>query len=163
MTDYFHECLDFTIEYEGDKFVDDHRDPGGATRFGITRNTLAAWRGNPVSIADVRNLGRGEVAEIYRKNYWAAAGCDKLHAGDCMVVFDAAVNNGIGRAIDWKHIAQSLAFHGHGNFIEDFTDQRLIFDQHLHTWSIFGGGWSRRIKACRAKALEMDKQAALAS
>jgi lysozyme family protein len=157
MTDYFPECLEFVLQYEGG-FSNNRHDPGAATNMGVTRNTLAAWRGRPVSTADVRNLGRGEVSEIYRKNYWAAAGCDKLKVGDCLAVFDASVNNGVGRAIDWKHDAQSLPFHDYGNFIENFTARRLDFDRGLRIWRYFGKGWSCRIEACRAHALEMEKQ-----
>jgi lysozyme family protein len=45
------------LAHEGG-FVDHPRDPGGATRFGITRNTLAAAR------ADVRALAREEAEAI---------------------------------------------------------------------------------------------------
>jgi lysozyme family protein len=160
MTDYFPECLEFVLQYEGG-FSDNRHDPGAATNMGITRNTLAAWRGRPVSTADVRNLGRGEVSEIYRKNYWLAAGCDKLRPGENLVVFDAAVNSGVGRAIEWKHYAQDhVSYHGL-SFIESFTAYRLDFDRSLKIWRYFGRGWATRINACQAKALEMVKQPAL--
>ena len=37
---------------------------------GITQGTLAAWRGRPVSIEEVRALTEEEAREIYRANYW---------------------------------------------------------------------------------------------
>ena len=40
----FARALPLVFQYEGG-YVDHLRDPGGATNLGITRKTLAAWRG----------------------------------------------------------------------------------------------------------------------
>ncbi len=44
----FADCLAFVLEEEGG-YSDMPGDPGGATNMGITRATLADWRGKPVS------------------------------------------------------------------------------------------------------------------
>ena len=49
-------ALALVLESEGG-YVDDPRDPGGATNLGITRATLARWRGRDVSKAEVRDPG----------------------------------------------------------------------------------------------------------
>jgi len=61
----FDEAVDLVLRHEGG-FVQHPRDPGGATKFGITRETLSRARGRSVSVDDVRRLTRGEAAAIYR-------------------------------------------------------------------------------------------------
>lgn len=69
MKDTFPRALALVLAQEGG-YADHPYDPGGATNFGITIATLRDWRGRPVSKADVRALGRDEVAAIYRARYW---------------------------------------------------------------------------------------------
>jgi lysozyme family protein len=95
--DSFERALALVFELEGG-FVDHPRDPGGATKFGITRATLAEARDRPASVADVRGLTRAEAAAIYRRLYWREAGCDRLPPGLDLVVFDFAVHAGPARA-----------------------------------------------------------------
>lgn len=92
------ECENWTIKTEGG-FVDDPRDPGGATNHGITLATLQHWRKpEPVTVADVRDLTEDEAREIYRAEYWHAARCDRMPAGVAMMVFDFGVTSGVGRS-----------------------------------------------------------------
>jgi len=53
------------IQREGG-FSDRTADRGGATNFGITIQTLAAWRKKPVTVDDVKKLTPAEATEIYR-------------------------------------------------------------------------------------------------
>src|SRR5689334_3269447 len=99
MESNFTRCMDFVFTREGG-YVDDPRDPGGATNLGITIGTLRAWRGRDVTADDVRRLERREATEIYRKNYWLAAWCEDLAAGIDLLVFDAAVNMGVERSLN---------------------------------------------------------------
>lgn len=62
------DILDMIIRNEGG-FVNHPDDPGGATKYGITRKTLQAWRGAPVAIDDVKALTKDEAREIYRERY----------------------------------------------------------------------------------------------
>lgn len=54
-TSSFAPALSTVLKLEGG-FVRNPLDPGGATKFGITRSTLGQARGAPVSVADVRSL-----------------------------------------------------------------------------------------------------------
>ena len=88
--------LDLVMErltgpFEGG-YVDDKRDPGGRTKYGITER-VARKHG-----FDVRNLTKGQALEIYRKDYWDVCRCDDMPLPVAMVVFDAAVNQGPRRA-----------------------------------------------------------------
>lgn len=62
------QILDEVIRREGG-YVHDPADRGGPTHYGITQQTLRAWRGQPVTAADVRRLTRNEARAIYRRRY----------------------------------------------------------------------------------------------
>lgn len=95
----FAASLAFVLEREGG-FVNDPADRGGATKYGITRATLARARGKPVSAEDVRALRITEAARIYELNYWSASGCPGINDERlALCVFDAAVNHGPAKAI----------------------------------------------------------------
>lgn len=86
----------------GDKFTDDPKDPGGATKYGVTGKALAEWRKKPVTSADVRDLTEKEAREIYLHMYILEAGLDKvLNLPLRELLVDCAVNNGRGRAVRW--------------------------------------------------------------
>lgn len=80
-------------------FVNDPRDRGGPTKYGITKNTLAAWLGRPVTVDEVRTLDEDTAREIYERNYYIAPRIDTLPDDVQPVVFDCAVNHGARRAV----------------------------------------------------------------
>lgn len=75
-------------------YVNHPADRGGPTNCGITRETLAAWRGCSVTVDDVKCLTPSEAAEIYRASYYYAPGIDTLPSALQAHVFDIAVNSG---------------------------------------------------------------------
>lgn len=79
-------------------FVNDPSDHGGPTKYGITMQTLAAWRGKPVSISDIQNLTEDEADLIYRSIYWIKPGLSaldgKIHPLIIEFLFDVGVNSG---------------------------------------------------------------------
>lgn len=152
----FERCLAFVLQFEGG-YVNDPRDPGGATNMGITRATLSRWRGRPVSVAEVKALTRAEAAEIYRKNYWAAIGGDTLPVGVDLVAFDIAVNMGVSRALTWLHQTGDMPS---GQRDDALASKRIAFWRSLRTWAVYGRGWSRRGAACLALANQMQRGAA---
>lgn len=88
------QALDELITREGG-FVNDPLDVGGPTKFGITRATLAVWKGHDVTIEDVRQLSVAEAKEIYRQKFvrdpgYGAIRDEALRA----LVVDAAANHG---------------------------------------------------------------------
>ncbi|MCA8882232.1 MAG: glycoside hydrolase family 108 protein [Rhodobacteraceae bacterium] len=164
----FTKCLDIIFMNEGG-FADHPEDPGGATNMGITHKTLAAWRGAPVTVEDVRNLTRDEAGEIYRANYWNALNCDGLPAGVDLVVFDFGVNAGVRRA---AKLLQKVVFVEQDgqigqitlgaaralepeHVINSFSDGRMEHYRSLPHWDTFKGGWTRRTSETRTTALNM--------
>jgi len=62
-------CLEFTLKEEGG-YVNDKRDPGGATNMGITLATYRSWCGNPqAEAAELRMLSRSKITCIYGSDY----------------------------------------------------------------------------------------------
>ena len=81
MTDRFERALPRILAHEGG-YVDDPRDPGGATNKGITHKTYSGWlRSKGLPDKNVRYISDAEVAAIYRQNYWDRIQGDNLPAG----------------------------------------------------------------------------------
>lgn len=162
----FDGAVALVLDLEGG-YVEDPRDPGGATKFGITRTTLGTARGRPVAVADVKALTRAEAAAIYRRLYWTAVEADRLPAGLDLAVFDYAVNSGPSRAL--RSLQAALGAPVDGRFgdvtaaaalaasptdaIRALSRIRLAFLRSLPTWPAFGRGWMARVERVERAAL----------
>lgn len=91
-----------TIRREGgDKLTDDPDDPGGLTRYGISK------RAHPE--VDPRNLSLESAKEIYRKDYWNPCQGDAIKSQLLAeLVFDSAVNMGVNQAVKLSQLAAGL-------------------------------------------------------
>lgn len=147
----FDAALAFTLRYEGG-FVNNPRDPGGATNLGITQRTLSAWRRRPVSVAEVRALTRDEAAAIYKALYWDHIHGDALPGGVDLMLFDIAVNMGVGRADQFESATGNLP---PPQRLIALDRKRLGFWRMLRTFPIFGRGWTARETACLAAARKL--------
>ncbi len=164
----FHQAVELVLQHEGG-FVDHPRDPGGATKFGITRETLSRARGRPVSIDDVRALTRAEAVAVYQRLYWDAVRADELPSGIDLAVFDLAVNSGPVRAARMLQnvlgvpadgivgpVTLKAAQHADpAETIRRLTRARLGFLGRLAAWPVFGRGWRRRVLAVEQGALRL--------
>lgn len=90
----FERAQEFVKAYEGG-FVDDRRDAGGATNFGVTIHTLQAFRGAAVSVADVRNMSYDEAKKIFFANYWSPLKCGAMPGALALAVYNCGVHCGI--------------------------------------------------------------------
>ncbi|MFQ5479794.1 MAG: glycoside hydrolase family 108 protein [Thermodesulfobacteriota bacterium] len=88
----FDRAMEFVFKWEGG-YVYDARDPGGETKWGISRRTYPTL--------DIKDLTKQEAEDIYRHDYWEKLGCDNLLWPVNLVVFDTAVNMGGARAKDF--------------------------------------------------------------
>lgn len=168
MTDRFPRAFALLSVHEGG-YVNDPRDPGGATNKGVTQRTYDAYRRRMKQpTRDVRQITDAEVERIYRGQYWQTVHADKLPDGVAYCVFDAAVNSGPARAVKWLQSVTGASVDGIvGNetiaaardmspavLINRYCDKRLAFMKRLKHWSTFKNGWSRRVHEVRAQAIE---------
>lgn len=87
----FDKAFEHVVGVEGG-YVNDPRDPGGETIYGITR------RDHPGAWANGRPT-LDQAKAIYQRAYWDAVKADSMPWPLSLFVFDAAVNQGVGTAI----------------------------------------------------------------
>ena len=98
----FDAAMSFVQRWEGG-WVDDSHDPGGVTKWGITIRTLIAMgldlnNDGVIDRRDIRDMTTDQARDIYKRDYWIAAACPRLPPPLALIVFDCAVNQGVGRA-----------------------------------------------------------------
>nr|DAS70407.1 MAG TPA: Lysozyme [Caudoviricetes sp.] len=142
------------IGHEGG-YVNDPRDPGGETNWGITKRTaqVNGYQGS------MRAMTREQAYKIYYSAFWLRYQCDKMPDAVAFQFFDAAVNHGLGNASRMLQRAVNVADDGIiGNMtiaaikkmaisdvIMRLNAERLEFYCKLSTFATFGKGWVRRV------------------
>jgi len=165
----FKRCTDIVLSktIEGG-FVNDPNDNGGATNHGITIGTLSTWRGKRCSVQDVQNLTVDEALRIYRAMYWQPVAGDDLPTGLDLIVFDCAVNQGIGRGTKALQKAVGVAVDGHVGprtvaaakacnvlqAISSVRDYRLAKYMEADDWPRYKNGWQNRLKTIYETSLK---------
>jgi lysozyme family protein len=171
--DLFTEAINFVWEpsNDGQPFHVTAFDPGGATAWGMTFETWAAWQklhGEPATIGIFRAMAKADFLPLYRTMFWNACCCGAL--GPIGIsVFDAAVNCGPSRAAKFLQCVLGVTVDG---FIGPKTiaaaladDQRLLarrmcsardaFYATLNNARYFERGWDARAEACRDLVLSI--------
>lgn len=142
------------LGHEGE-FSDHPDDPGGKTRYGITEAVArrVGYRG------DMRELPLDLAKRIYKAEYWDAVRADEMPPAVRYVLFDAAVNSGVGQAARWLQNAAGVTPDGvigsrtmaavnalDANGLKSrMLANRLRMMTNLANWPSFSRGWARRI------------------
>ena len=112
------DALDWIIRMEGG-YVNDPADPGGETKYGISK---AAFPN-----VDIENLTEEDARKIYAKNYWPS----DIDGVAGFLVFDTAVNSGHAAAI--KLLQRSIGAKDDGIFgpqtkakLNEISDKSLV-------------------------------------
>lgn len=176
----FDRMFDIVMGHEGD-FTADPADRGNWTAGAIGQGTC---RGTKYGISaaaypdlDITNITLDAAKALYQRDYWQRIAGDRLPGALALLVFDAAVNNGTGRAIRWlQQVAQvsqdgvigprTLGAIDHAaarpggitDLCAEFLAQRLLFMTSLPTWQTFGLGWARRLCRLPYEALDEDQR-----
>lgn len=89
----FNKAVRKTILHEGGAtYTNDPDDPGGETKFGISKRSFPH--------VNIRELTQATAIEIYRKNYWAPIQADQIKSNVVAeTIFDTAVNMGVRTTI----------------------------------------------------------------
>jgi len=134
---------------------------GGAPGRGTCRGTRWGISAAAYPLLDIAGLSLAEAQAIYRRDYWDHIRGDALPPALALMVFDAAVNNGVGRAARWLQGAAGVAADGVvgpvtvvavrsrplAPLCAEVQAQRMVFMAGLQSWPHFGLGWARRL--CR--------------
>jgi lysozyme family protein len=146
----FDEAFDKLMAHEGG-FVNSQADPGGMTKFGISKRSYP--------LEDIPNLTIERAKEIARRDFWGPAGCDALPDAMKLQVFDMAYNSGVKQAVRTLQKAvgevpdgilgprtlQAVQSMPVLRLVARFNGARLEFMADLPTWSSFSRGWCKRI------------------
>ncbi|MGN7614128.1 glycoside hydrolase family 108 protein [Magnetococcales bacterium HHB-1] len=98
----FERAIDLVLRHEGG-FVNDPKDPGGATKYGISLrflrslgHELADVDGDgDIDADDIRALSVDGAKDIYRAQFWNRYGYNRIHDQDIATkLFDLSVNMG---------------------------------------------------------------------
>ena len=137
-------------QHEGG-YVNDPRDPGGETKFGISKRSYPA--------EDIAGLTLDRAKAIYRRDFWGPAGCDAVPDAIKFDMFDTAVNSAPRTAIKilqravgelddgilGPHTLLAATGMDPERLIARFNGWRLDYLNDLPTWPAFGRGWAQRI------------------
>ncbi len=166
----FADALEIVLSEEGG-FVDDARDPGGATNLGVTARTWSQWTGRPASNVIMQTLTVSKVAPLYKVWFWDKISGDALPIALALPLFDFAVNAGPPAAVD---VLQSIVGAqrdgqlgkstraateiymrtiGLAKLIARFCDARRDYYRAGAEYPVFGKGWLARTARVEAEAL----------
>jgi lysozyme family protein len=156
----FDKAFEHIIGEEGG-YTNHPRDPGGETKYGITKRDYPDL--------DIANLTVDQAKHIYRDNYWDAIKADYLPESIATLVFDSAVNQGVMRAT--KLMQRALEVQVDGvigprtiaaaqnidpiDFAVKFGAERALHYAALSNFDVFGRGWMRRLLRT---TLKVEKQ-----
>lgn len=143
-------AFEFLIGHEGG-YVNDPRDPGGETKFGVSKRAYPD--------ENIAELTLTRAKELYKRDYWDKIDADNLPTHVRFAVFDAAVNAGVVTAI--KFLQRTVKVLDDGKMgpktmaavraadpykvAAQFSGLRLQHMTSLQTFTTFGRGWARRI------------------
>ena len=148
MVNQFERAFEIVVGLEGG-YVNDPRDPGGETNWGISKRSYPAL--------DIPSLTREQAKSIYKSDYWDKIDGDSRPWGPALVMFDCAVNQGVAFALRAASIAGSIES---PDFEESVTTQRLQRYAANPNYGTYGKGWTKRaLKTFRLSLSSGETQA----
>jgi len=164
----FRQAFDITIAFEGCTPVNHPSDPGGKTMCGVTQGAYNTWRSSEgLPTADVFNITKAEVEQVYYDDYWLASHADVMPESLAIATFDWAVNAGVGAArrdlnhclgngliMGWTDVTTALltAQIAMGNetvLVTCLNDRRETVYVNSSNYQVFGNGWMNRLESIR--------------
>lgn len=143
-------------------YVNDPRDPGGETKYGISK------RAYPLEDIPAMTLERAHY--LYRHDYWDRIRGDELPYGIALALFDFAVNSGVHEAVLGLQRAvgavtdgvigpktlETVARRSLKATVIDLQAERLVVMARQKNFPTFGRGWARRAVSIAVEALEKE-------
>ena len=145
----FDKAFALTVGVEGG-YVNDPSDPGGETKYGISHRAYPD--------IDIKALTLDQAKDIYRRDYWQPASCDRMPERIGHLVFDCAVHHGVKTAIKLLQRALKVADDGEfgpitrGTLTARDTNetadllmaQRMLYLMTCSAWPTYKLGWAKR-------------------
>jgi len=128
---------------EDGAYTNDPVDPGGETKFGISK------KAHPT--LDIKNLTLAEALVIYYNEYWVVNRCDNYGIALATCIFDTAVNGGI-------KLVKRMTSNDYKELISLRRQRYLGLIQRNPALSKFKNGWMNRLNDL-AKFCEIQEQA----
>jgi lysozyme family protein len=175
----FDQAFAIVVGHEGG-YCAEHADPGNWTGGAIGKGELHGTKFGVSAAAypalDIAGLTLNQARDIYRRDYWDRMSGDALPLPLALLVFDAAVNNGLRHAACWLQMAAGVApdgvigpatlaaldagvaGHDGAALCAEFLAQRMVFMASLPTWRSFGLGWARRLCALPYQSITMSTE-----
>lgn len=146
----FDTAFERLLGHEGG-YVNDPRDPGGETKFGISKRSYPG--------EDIAGLTLERAKLIARRDFWGPAGCDSVPHSVKFDLFDTAYNSSPKWAIKFLQRAVGEVDDGvmgsrtllalqsmdPERLQARFNGWRLDYLNDLPTWPSFGRGWAQRV------------------
>jgi len=146
----FEQAVQIVLTHEGG-MVDDPRDPGKATKYGISKRAFPK--------EDIDNMSLQRAKALYKEYYWDACSCEDLPGFMRLIVFDCAVNQGVTRAATFLQRIGKTSIDGiigpvtigsltdidPMEFLFLYQDHRFSAYASNPNWSVFGKGWLKRL------------------
>ena len=158
----FDNAFDRVIGHEGG-FQDDVRDranwTSGTCGVGECKGTKYGLAAMTYPTLDIRNLTLDQARAIYKRDWWDKLGMDKYPPALAYQMFDAAINHGSGRAIQFLQKAVGTTADGIigsktlaaiaaidiNDLLLLFLAERLQYFTEVKTWKTYCTGWTRRV------------------
>lgn len=148
MNSNYDEAFKIVVGEEGG-YVNNPRDPGGETKFGVSKKSHPTL--------DIKNLTIEKAKEIYR-HYWDGCRCEELPWWLALPLFDCAINAGVRQTIVLLQRAVKVKEDGvfgpatlgatqkanQEKLLTEFMAQQLLFKIKLKIFPFFALGWIRR-------------------
>lgn len=153
----FDKAFEHVLGIEGG-YVNDPKDPGGETKYGICKRSYPA--------IDIKALTIEQAKAIYKRDYWDKVKGDELPSPINLFMFDAAVNQGVEPAIKMLQAALSVAQDGvfgaqtlraaaqakGGELPAQFMATRAMRYIGTRNFDRYGKGWFKRLFAISMEA-----------
>lgn len=148
-SDYFDKAVEVILKHEGG-YVNDPRDPGGETKYGISKRQYPSL--------NIKRLTKDDAKRIYRNDYWDPCQCSQMPPTVALPLFDAAVNQGVRTACRMMQHAAGVRADGiigpvslrvinhtaPEKLLERFMTERVFRYFNTNNFSVYGRGWIRR-------------------
>jgi lysozyme family protein len=175
MKDNFEKSLELVLQSEGG-FQTQSADSGnhlsdgraGSTNLGVTQANWESFLGHPVTWNDMKALTPATVSPFYKKKYWDMVFGDELPTPIDFMMFDFAVNHGVGGCIKVMQGVVGVQMDGGmgpqtlnaikavpiDQLIQRFSDAKEAYYKSLNN-PTYQAGWLNRVVKVENEALNM--------